>query len=276
MLGTVKHCIKFRWPVTLVKQSSCQLSSANSAAKWDIFAAVCIERPPYITPPLSEIERKTVELLEQKEYEQSMLNDHELRHKRDLERQEKKLKGEDLDDGESSAIITALDLEDSWRKSSEGFVAASKKTSADENSDIKSVKRALDRPLRLITKYKLGNDIFWDLPNVKHDKGETLRETAERAVLISIGAQSEVAILGNAPWSYYSKKYPKQIQESSNRIGAKTWIFKGIFRNQFNDDAKVDLNKNILDYQWATRDELKEHLKRKTFSAVDSMLHDEE
>ena len=66
-------------------------------------------------------------------------------------------------------------------------MAASKKTSADENNDIKSVKRVLDKPLRLITKYKLGKDIFWDLPNVKYDKGETLRETAERAVLTSIG-----------------------------------------------------------------------------------------
>ena len=81
MLGTVKHCSKFRWPVSVVKQNSCQLSSAAPAVKWDIFAAVCIERPPYITPPLSEIERKTVELLKQKEYEESMLNDHELRHK---------------------------------------------------------------------------------------------------------------------------------------------------------------------------------------------------
>ena len=81
MLGTVKRCSKFRWPVAVVKQNSCQLSSAAPAVKWDIFAAVCIERPPYITPPLSEIERKTVELLKQKEYEESMLNDHELRHK---------------------------------------------------------------------------------------------------------------------------------------------------------------------------------------------------
>jgi len=276
MLGTVKHCSKFRWPVAVVKQNSCQLSSAAPAVKWDIFAAVCIERPPYITPPLSEIERKTVELLKQKEYEESMLNDHELRHKRDLERQEKKAKGDDLDDGESSAVITALDLEDAWRKSSEGFVAASKKTSADENNDIKSVKRALDKPLRLITKYKLGKDIFWDLPNVKYDKGETLRETAERAVLTSIGDKSEVVILGNAPWSFYSIKYPKHFQQSSNRVGAKTWIFKGIFRNQFNDDVKVDLNKNILDYQWATRDELEEHLEKKTYKALDSMLHDED
>ena len=41
--------------------------------------------------------------------------------RRDLERQEKKAKGDDLDDGESSAVITALDLEDAWRKSSEGI-----------------------------------------------------------------------------------------------------------------------------------------------------------
>ena len=41
--------------------------------------------------------------------------------RRDLERQAKKAKGDDMEDGESSAVITALDLEDAWRKSSEGI-----------------------------------------------------------------------------------------------------------------------------------------------------------
>ena len=85
-----------------------------------------------------------------------------------------------------------------------------------------------------------------------------------------------MVILGNAPWSFYSIKYPKHFQQSSNRVGAKTWIFKGIFKNQFNDDVKVDLNKNILDYQWVTKDELEERLEKKTYKALDSMLHDED
>ena len=60
-------------------------------------ASVCIERPPFITPPLpgkvllsedtlislipADMESKTLAIMQQKELEQSMLNDHELRHK---------------------------------------------------------------------------------------------------------------------------------------------------------------------------------------------------
>ena len=54
-----------------------------SGYKWDLLASVCIERPPYLTPPLPEMEKKTLALLQKKELEQSMLNDHELRHKYD-------------------------------------------------------------------------------------------------------------------------------------------------------------------------------------------------
>ena len=50
----------------------------------------------------------------------------------------------------------------------------------------------MDQPLRLLTQYKLGKDIFWDLPNVKHEDGETLRDTADRAVIESIGPHCDV------------------------------------------------------------------------------------
>ena len=41
--------------------------------------------------------------------------------RKDLERQAKKAKGTELDDGEAAAaVITALDIEDTWKKSAEG------------------------------------------------------------------------------------------------------------------------------------------------------------
>ena len=50
----------------------------------------------------------------------------------------------------------------------------------------------MHQPLRLLTQYKLGKDVFWDLPNVKHEAGETLRDTAERAVIESVGQHCDV------------------------------------------------------------------------------------
>jgi len=210
-------------------------------------------------------------MLEQKEFEVSMLNDHELRHKRDLERQERKKKGEELDDDE--AVVTALDMEDSWKKAAESFEPA---VTISGVNDLKSVKREMDRPLRLIAKYNLGKDIFWDLPQTVHNEGETLRDTAERAIKQRVGDKLNVQVLGNAPWSFYKFKYPRHYQEKTDRQGAKVWMFKGIVMNNFFDDVAIDLEEGLLDYQWATREELKEMLDHDTYKALDNMLHDED
>ena len=82
MFLPVRNVLKFRASVSSLRQSTLAATAGNSpAAKWDLLAAVCIERPPYVTPPLSDIEQKTVNLLQLKEFEESMLNDHELKHK---------------------------------------------------------------------------------------------------------------------------------------------------------------------------------------------------
>ena len=83
MIGCVRNILRYRVPVTgvLTAGQHQAAAAAGPAVKWDIVAAVCVERPPYLTPGLSDIEKKTMDLLKQKEYEQSMLNDHELRHK---------------------------------------------------------------------------------------------------------------------------------------------------------------------------------------------------
>ena len=48
----------------------------------NVLTKVCVaERPAYLSPALSDIEDQTAALLARVELEQSMLNDHELRHK---------------------------------------------------------------------------------------------------------------------------------------------------------------------------------------------------
>ena len=194
-----------------------------------------------------------------------------------MERQEKKTRGEETEETETAAaVITALDLEDSWKKSAEGFVPASGETEADRTGDRKSLKRSMRFPLRLVAKYQLGKDIFWDLPSIKHNKGETLRDTAERAVIENLGGNLDVKILGNAPWSFYKVKYPKHFQQSTEREGAKVWIFKGILVNHFHDDPEVKLGRNISDYQWLTRSELEDNLHSKAYKALDNILLNED
>ena len=273
MFGSLRQLNKFHSPVTTcfsLVRSNTTAANLQVGRKWDIMAAVCIERPPYITPQLSELEQKMLATLKQKELEESMLNDHEVRHKRDIERQERKKKGEEVDEGE--AVVTALDLEDSWKKAAESFEPAN--TIREEG--VRSIKREMARPLRLIARYKLGKDIFWDLPQTSHIEGETLRGTAERAIKQRVGENLDVQILGNAPLSFYKFKYPKHYQDKTDRKGAKVWIFKGILMNNFFDDVAIDLEEGLLDFQWATREELKEMMDEDTYKALDNMLHDED
>ena len=193
-----------------------------------------------------------------------------------MERQERKARGEELEESEAVAVITALDMEDSWKKSAEGFIPAATQSAADKSADLRSTKRAMASPLRLVARYHLGSDIFWDLPNIKHQPGETLRDTAERAVSENLGGDVDVTILGNAPWSFYKFKYPKHFQQSTEREGAKVWIFKGILVNHFHDEPQVKLGKHIEDYQWLTRTELEKNLHSKAYKALDNMLLSED
>lgn len=56
-------------------------ASNGPEAPWDLLAAVCLERPPRLTPALVPIQQRTVDILEMKELEESLLSDHELRHR---------------------------------------------------------------------------------------------------------------------------------------------------------------------------------------------------
>lgn len=50
----------------------------------NIFAAVCMERPAVIAPPLNIIEKTMHELYDEHEVIKSLLSDHEIRHLEDV------------------------------------------------------------------------------------------------------------------------------------------------------------------------------------------------
>ena len=131
--------------------------------KWDLVAAVCLERRPVVTPALGEKEAAMVEMVRQKELEGSMLSDHELKARSDRIREERKKAGEEVEEMEEG-VTAALDLEDMWKKEASTFTPASKTTEADVKGDVRSTDRKLDSSLRLLTKLQLGNDLHWDLP----------------------------------------------------------------------------------------------------------------
>ena len=71
-------------------------------------------------------------------------------------------------------VRTALDDEDVWDKEFSSFTPTPRTTEADESGDVRSLRRALDRPLHLIVERKIGTDDhrYWDLPAVIHQASQ--------------------------------------------------------------------------------------------------------
>lgn len=92
--------------------------------KWDLVSAVCLERHPIITKPMTDFEQRFQESLNQIEFENSYKSDHELRVERD-----NKLKDQPVnDDTEVTITQTAQDFEDACKEEFDKFKFASRLT----------------------------------------------------------------------------------------------------------------------------------------------------
>jgi len=253
--------------------SSSSSSSSYSSAKWDLVSAVCVERKPVVTPAMNQLEIEMTKMLQRKELEQSMLNDHEIKYRRDKERQERKRRGEILEGDEEEVEKTTHDLEDAWKKDAKDFVPASRITEADINNDLRSLDRKLDKTLRLVLQVKLGNDIFWELPSAKRADGESMRETAERAVSEVCGEGAKVQVVGNAPWGFYKYKYPRK--HRGETVGAKVFVFKG----HLSPGAQIEAGEEeeeVVDFLWATLEEMGAWLRKDVLKSVTNIIPDED
>jgi len=235
--------------------------------KWDLFVGVCLERKPVITRELSELESKVQNLLQQLEFENSHKSDHELR----LENENRASKKKDLDDDEVKVQLQT-DIDEQYLEEFKRFQLAPRITEADKNNDTKSLDRALDRHLLLVTKIKLGDKHHWLLPHGQHKAGETLRESAERVIKEYFGDGLNVLLMGNAPCGFYKFKYPKPIRELPEKPkGAKVFFYKGQYRGGI-----LKLNQALgTDFNWLKRTELKDFLPEKYLKSVDEFLLDE-
>jgi len=243
-------------------------------SSWHLVSSICLERLPTITPQLNEIQSRLQDVYTKKEFEISMLNNHEIRRREDLERTEKKKRGEEVE-----AVITASDMEDKWREEGSAFVAAPRATEADLTNNLASTHRKLDKPLRLMLKYKWGDTEHWNLPQAVRQNNETMRDAAERAVNSISDHTIDFQVLGNAPLSYYNYKYSKAFQEETGKRGAKVFIFKAYLGEKFHSDERqliLAKSESVVDYQWATIDELQSNLGKHTARAFFKMLHSDD
>ena len=231
-----------------------------------------MERKPKITKPLSPLEKKVQELLLQVENESSYKSDHEVKREEDAKFTELLKSGKTTLDFnvDTSVQQTAHEYEEMSDKELMEFKNLPLKPKVLEKDNVKSIDRALGNHLILILNDKIGKKNQWMLPFGIRKNSETLRETAERVLNEKFGDKLQVLFLGNAPCGFYKYKYPKRI--GNDALGAKIFFFKAVHIS-----GNVESGKSgTLDYQWATREEMKKLLGPKKYrNRISRFLIDE-
>ncbi|XP_077419742.1 large ribosomal subunit protein mL46 [Vanacampus margaritifer] len=196
---------------------------------WTLMAAVCLQRPPVISAELSPVEQRYARLMQQMELEKSILSEHELRLLEDAERLRRK-QADDYDDDEDERndqdIVLTQDLEDEWERKFKTFSPAPRATD-EVDKDLSSWRRLLSDSLVLLYEQQVGSDKLWLLPQAQWQPGETLRQTAQRALASLAEPALKATFLGQAPCGVYKYKLPKAAR-SDTSVGAKIFFFKAI------------------------------------------------
>ncbi|XP_054474009.1 39S ribosomal protein L46, mitochondrial isoform X2 [Anoplopoma fimbria] len=257
---------------TSVCRATLQTQTVTETARspWTLMAAVCLQRLPVISASCSPIEQQFSQMMQQMELEKSLLSDHELRLLEDAERMSRKqaddYDSDEEDDRGNQEIVLAQDLEDSWEQKLKSFQTAErvKGQHADADKDLTSLERCLANSLFLLAEQQVGGEKLLLLPQSQWQEGETLRQTAERA-LASLPAGLKATFLGNAPCGVYKYKLPKAARTEST-VGTKVFFFKAILSDSGPPAAP---NASLL---WAKKSELQRYLKPAYMMKVDRFI----
>ncbi|KAG0379287.1 54S ribosomal protein L17 mitochondrial [Mortierella sp. AD032] len=145
-------------------------------------------------------------------------------------------------------------------------------TDADRTNDVRSLERALARTLYLIVK-KPREQHAWQFPQGGVRVCENLQEATGRELSEECGSNMDLWFVGRVPIGHYQYNFPKDfVAKSSNPTvkGAKVFFMKAhIFAGQ----VEVD-NKEIMDFAWVTKQEMKDYVTPEYYEAVQDMLSD--
>ncbi|XP_028358167.1 39S ribosomal protein L46, mitochondrial [Phyllostomus discolor] len=240
---------------------------SNSGSPWRLLGALCLQRPPVVSKPLTPLQEEMAALLQQIEVERSLYSDHELRALDEAQHLAKK-KADIYDEDDEQNILLVQDLEDMWEQKFLQFKPGARVTDADKKNDRTSLHRKLDRNLVLLVREKLGDEDVWMLPQAEWQPGETLRGTAERTLAALPENNMEAKFLGNAPCGHYKFKFPQALRTESS-LGAKVFFFKALLlTGDFSQAGKKGR------HVWVSKDELGDYLKPKYLAQVRRFLLD--
>ncbi|KAG0344787.1 54S ribosomal protein L17 mitochondrial [Podila humilis] len=144
-------------------------------------------------------------------------------------------------------------------------------TDADRENNVHSLERALARTLYLIVK-KPRELHAWQFPQGGVHVCENLQEAAGRELQEECGANMDLWFVGRVPIGHYNYKFPKAARDATSEgpTGAKVFFMKA---HIFSGQVKVD-NKEIVDFAWVTKQEMKDYVAPEYYEAVKDMLSD--
>jgi large subunit ribosomal protein L46 len=142
------------------------------------------------------------------------------------------------------------------------------KLAEDLSGDQKSTNRKLDKHLLFVVQEK--DKKIWKLPESRWREGETLRETAERALKEHVKTpDTSVRVLGNAPWGVHTIRYPSSVRQKLGFAGAKVFFFKAQLLSSCTTYSDTE-------YNWLGREELRDCLEPEYLRSVNKFLIDED
>lgn len=131
-------------------------------------------------------------------------------------------------------------------------------TKADKENNIRSLNRKMENRLYFII--KTPSTPHWQFPALQHQKGESLRQTVERATQSHV-PNFGVYFLSNAPDVHCD--FPEK--------GHTRRLF--LYRS-YHLKGKPTLGEGAVDYAWETKSELKEYLDPVLYESVKDVLQD--
>ncbi|KXL43796.1 hypothetical protein M433DRAFT_155467 [Acidomyces richmondensis BFW] len=174
-------------------------------------------------------------------------------------------------------------------------------TEADEQNDLRSLNRKLDRTLFLLVKNRDG---FWRFPEDRVCGRENLNQAAERILIQACGINMNTWIVGNHPIGYHHADFKPPSSLSSDRIQKPYSIIskltanplvptssaarageEGTEREEFGEKVffmkarimagQADLSKNLFgneDFRWLAKEEVKGVVTPEYWSSIRHML----
>ncbi|KAF9116828.1 54S ribosomal protein L17 mitochondrial [Mortierella sp. AM989] len=144
-------------------------------------------------------------------------------------------------------------------------------TEADRKNDVKSLERALQRTLYLIVK-KPREQHAWQFPQGGMRIVENLQEAAGRELQEECGDNMDLWFVGRVPIGHYSYSHPDGFKTEADAPvkGTKVFFMKA---HIFSGQVQLD-NKEVIDFAWVTKQEMKDYVSPDYYEAVKDMLSD--